>query len=344
MANFNSIKISAMLMFFIFVSCKKKEIGPQNINDSNQDEYFFDVVIGCEGNFGFANGSVSVYNRSNFQLVNNYFDQINNFVLGDVVQFIEEINGEIFIVVNNSGKVEVVDSSDLLSKSTITGFQSPREINQINTDFAYVTDLYSNSIQLVDLHNKSIVSSIEVSGWTESILVEDTFAYVTCPDHDLVYKINTNNHLIADSLVVGDNPMNIVLDKNNQLWVLCAGSWGMNNGSLERIEITNFSHQETISLLASPSNLCKDSNGENLFWLDNGVQKMNVDQSGVINEEVSSNGKNFYGLSIHDLSGEIFVTDAVDYVQSGWVYRYSSSGALLDSINTGIIPQALFFK
>ena len=71
---------------------------------------------------------------------------------------------------------------------------------------------------------------------------------------------------------------------------------------------------------------------------------MNVDQSGVINEEVSSNGKNFYGLSIHDLSGEIFVTDAVDYVQSGWVYRYSSSGALLDSINTGIIPQALFFK
>ena len=65
-----------------------------------------------------------------------------------------------------------------------------------------------------------------VSGWTESILVKDTFAYVTCPDHDLVYKINTNNHLIADSLVVGDNPMNIVLDKNNQLWVLCAGSWG----------------------------------------------------------------------------------------------------------------------
>ena len=52
------------------------------------------------------------------------------------------------VVVNNSGKVEVVDSSDLLSKSTITGFQSPREINQINTDFAYVTDLYSNSIQL----------------------------------------------------------------------------------------------------------------------------------------------------------------------------------------------------
>ena len=207
------------MLFFIFVSCKKKEIGPQNINDSNEDEYFFDVIIGCEGNFGFANGSVSVYNRSNFQFVNNYFDQINNFVLGDVVQFIEEINGEIFIVVNNSGKVEVVDSSDLLSKSTITGFQSSREIHQINTDFAYVTDLYSNSIQLVDSKIKTLFHPLRFQDGLNQFC-RGYFAYVTCPDHDLVYKINTNNHLIVDSLVIGDNPMNIVLDKNNSMGIV----------------------------------------------------------------------------------------------------------------------------
>ena len=52
----------------------------------------------------------------------------------------------------------------------------------------------------------------------------------------------------------------------------------------------------------------------------------------------------FYGLSVHPNSNEIYVTDAVDFVQSGWLYRYNNVGTLLDSVNTGINPQAIYFK
>ena len=136
----------------------------------------------------------------------------------------------------------------------------------------------------------------------------------------------------------------MIIHKYDQLWVLCSGTWGVNNGSLERVDISDFSLQETISLNSSPSNLCKDANGDQLYWIDGGVKKMDIDQSGVIVEQIPSNGKYFYGLSIHDQSGEIYVTDAVDFIQAGWLLRYNNSGVLLDSVNTGINPQALFFK
>ncbi len=336
-------KITIIISVLALVGCRKEEVGPQPIVPANPISYF-NVLVGCEGNFGSSNGSVSAYDRVNNEVSNNYFEQVNNFVLGDVVQFIEEINGDIHVVVNNSGKIEIVDSADFSLKGTVNGFSSPREIKKVNNDEAYVTDLFSNSIQVVDLQSRSITSSINVSGWTESILVIDTITYVACPGSSLIYKINSNNHQLIDSLAVGDSPMNMILDKNNDLWVLCAGSWGSNNGTLERVAITNFSHQETVSLNSSPSKLCIDADGEFIFWIDGGVKKMDIDQSGTITEQIPSNGKYFYGLSIHDQSGEIYVTDAVDFVQSGWLFRYDDSGFLLDSVNTGINPQALFFK
>ena len=336
-------KITLFILILTLIGCRKEEIGPQPVIPI-EPLLYYNVLVGCEGNFGSSNGSVTAYDRVNNQVSNNYFEQINNFVLGDVVQYIEEIDGEIYIVVNNSGKIEIVDSADFSSNATITGLNSPREIKKVSSDFAYVTDLFSNSIQVLNLQNKTISSSIAVSGWTESIIVRDTIAYVACPGSNLIYQLNVNNHELIDSLVVGDSPMNMLFDKNDQLWVLCAGSWGANNGSLERIEIANFSLQETISLNSSPSKLCADANGDHLFWIDGGVKKMNVDQSGIISEEVPSNGKYFYSLAVHAQSGEIFIADAVDFVQSGWLFRYNNTGVLLDSVNTGINPQALFFK
>ena len=46
--------------------------------------------------------------------------------------------------------------------------------------------------------------------------------------------------------------------------------------------------------------------------------------------------RNFYGLSTN--GNFIYGTDAVDYVQNGWSYRYSTQGVLIDSTQVGIIP------
>ena len=52
----------------------------------------------------------------------------------------------------------------------------------------------------------------------------------------------------------------------------------------------------------------------------------------------------FYGLTINPVNGEIYVSDAVDYVQSGTVLRYSQDGELLDTFNVGINPGSFCWR
>ena len=41
---------------------------------------------------------------------------------------------------------------------------------------------------------------------------------------------------------------------------------------------------------------------------------------------------------------DIYGTDAVDYVQQGWSFKYTNSGSLTDSVMVGIIPGGYCFN
>ena len=59
---------------------------------------------------------------------------------------------------------------------------------------------------------------------------------------------------------------------------------------------------------------------------------------------VNASGKLFYGLAIHPKDGTIYASDAVDYVQNGVAFQFSSStGTQLDTWATGRIPGSFCF-
>ena len=108
------------------------------------------VFICNEGNFMYGNASLSYYDPEKREADNQVFYNANNFPLGDVCQSMSIIGGRGFVVVNNSGKVFVIDINTFKYLGVIKGLTSPRYIQQVSDDKIYISDIYSPFIAIAD--------------------------------------------------------------------------------------------------------------------------------------------------------------------------------------------------
>lgn len=331
-------------MLLILFSCKKDEVGPQCKNClenpiiPNSDSK---ILIINEGNFGFGNASISLYNSTTNTLNNNVFQQTNNYPLGDIAQSGVLIENKLYIVVNNSGKIEVLDKNNFTSIATITGLISPRYILPINNSKAYVSNIFSTQIQLLNLSNNSISGSITVaSNWTEQMVLHNDTAYVCDMKNNSLLLINTTNNLFIDSIKMGIQPNSIVVDKNNKLWILCDGGFSTDFPKLIKFNPQTRTIEQTLifnDMNSSPFDLSIDGNKENLYFINNHVYKMNCSDNVLPTSTwLSNNNQVFYGIGIDAFSNNIYISDAKDFVQNSSIYRYNQNGVLLHQFQSGI--------
>jgi YVTN family beta-propeller protein len=262
-----------------------------------------------------------------------------------------EIFGEkAYIVVNNSGKIEVIKKNTLESVSTITGLISPRNIGFVNSSKAYVTSMYSDSLIIIDLNDNSISGYINLRRSSESIVIAGDKAFVAnwVGGNEVMVIDNTSNEVV-DSITVGIEPESMVLDKNNMLWVLCNGGWMRENfAELDGINTSTNTIEKNLvfsTKQASPSCLRVDGTGGMLYYLEGGVRKLSITSSELPSEPIiPESGRYFYKLGIDPVSNGIFVTDAVDYQQDGYLIYYNPDHILVSSQLADIIPGSMCFK
>lgn len=343
--------LSFLFVVFVASSCNKKEIGPQFEKNSQLEGY--KILILNEGNFGFGNATISAYNPFTKEFSNNSYISENNTQIGDVLQSGIKYQGNYYFVLNNSGKVVITDTINLKYQAQIIGLNSPRYM-AIKNDKGYISDLKEKAVYVVDLSTYQIIKKIKTNGWTEQMVfhgddlyVADRGDYLTNTGNNRIYKINTLTNQITDSLFVSKDPESMVIDKDNKLWVLCTGGINDELPKLIKINLASFSIENEFvfsSVNESPTKLCVDGEGDRLYFINNNVYSMSIyDNTLPANSFVESNGKVFYGLSIDKSNNQIYITDALDYIQQGKVYRYYENGNLIDSFTTGIIPQHIIF-
>lgn len=354
-------RIFHLLFFFLAISgCKEEGFNPETPFQQKGG-----VFICNEGNFTYGNASLSFYDPDTQQASNQVFSTVNDFPLGDVAQSMTILDSLGFIVINNSGKIFVINVHDFSHVATIAGLVSPRYYQAISASKAYISDIYSGYITIVDPTTFDITGYIEVSHSTENMIVYNDFVFVTSWfRNNKVYKIDTRLDEVTDSIQVSKQPNSIVMDNQEKLWVLCDGGYvGMSGGkdsaALYRIEPTDLKIEQklTFSVLEiSPSELKINGNGDTLFYISNGWEgSTNGQTNGIYRMLVSDlklpsspfipEGKHlYYGMGIDPVSSDIYVSDAVDYQQHGWVFRYSSEGISIDSFKVGIIPSDFTFK
>lgn len=349
-----------LLPVFLFLfSCSKEPIREQSTNDGGPSPTTYDngIFIINEGNFNWGNASITYINNKTNIVEQDVFRKVNDRPLGDVAQSMSVFNDMGFIVVNNSNKVEVVSLADFKSVKSISGFNSPRYIAFVDSSKAYVTNL-QHDVSIIDLNSLTITKTITTMEWTESMVVYKNYLFVTCigtytePSNIRKAKllvIDTKQDKVIDSIQTGKEPVGVVIDKKDRIWVLCTGGFDYYEpASLIRINPDLLIPEKVFTFPSGndvPSHLCINPGGDTLYFLKNGVFQMPVAALDLPSEPlIPANGQLFYGLAVHPNTGNIYVSDAVDYVQNGWAYQYSPHGQLIKAYEAGRIPGSFCFS
>ncbi|TNE29231.1 MAG: hypothetical protein EP346_06660 [Bacteroidetes bacterium] len=335
----------------ILASCAKDD--PKTSKGNNGD-YANGMFITNEGPFQGGNGTLSFYNTTDGTLENDVFASVNLRPLGNVVHSMSISGDQAFIVVNNSGVVEIVDADDMSSNGTITGLQQPRYAVGIGANEVAISNWGSNSVEFYNTTSQSLVASVNVNTGPERMLLHNGMLYVANSGgfglDSTVTVIETATHTVVDTLYTGYNPNGIAIDANGDLWVLCGGYTDWNDasnnedGSIHRYDMATGAEELGLVFPSAdrPTGLTLDASGQVLYYLSNGYggTPFSLDITATaLNTTSLVPGASLYSMGYNDVDGELYLGDAVDYASSGKVYRYDiSSQAVVDTLTVGIIP------
>ncbi|HRS53519.1 MAG TPA: YncE family protein [Bacteroidales bacterium] len=335
-----------IVALFCIVSCKK------DTEEVQKDDFSIlsgnGVFVLNEGNFQWGNASVSFYKYSDGSVISDIFFEANNRPLGDVAQSISIFQDKLYIVVNNSGKIEVINPVDFKSEGIIAGLTSPRYFIGLSTNKAYISDLNANYITIVDLTTLQKSGHIDCYGSTEEMILYNDKVYVSNTRKSYIYIIDPSTDLIIDSILTAYAPNSMVIDKNGKLWVISMGNYTPEiYGCLQRINVIDKNIELSLPF-NKPLNIWDklriNNTKDTLYFFNDGVCKMSIYSTSLPqNAFINQGNKLFYGLAVEPTTGNIYVSDAIDYVQKGTVFIYSPAGYLLKSFKAGIIPSTFCF-
>ncbi len=354
-----SFLITLLAASIIPSGCSKEPIREVIVDPGDTTKastYENGVFIVNEGNYNWGNASVTFLNNSNNTVIQDIFNKSNNRSLGDVAESMTISGGLGYLVINNSNRIEVVSLKDFKSVKSISGLNSPRYLQLVDSNKAYATNL-QNYISIIDLHSNSVTGTIKTTSWTENLIRYGKYMLVTSIGSfnqpsafrkAQILVVDTETDAIIDSIQSGKEPIGIVLDKKQKVWVLCSGGYdNFESPSLIRINPELRIIEKVFTFpdpKALPSRLCMNSTGDTIYYLKGGVYQMPVTSAALPEKPlIAAEGRLFYGLNIHPTTGRIYVSDAKDYVQNGTAYQYSVQGDLIKQYVTGRIPGSFCF-
>lgn len=327
--------IAVLLISIGFSACKEENPAlPDNLPAGKK------VVILNEGNFQWGNASMSVYYPDRMEVVHKVFQNRNGRPLGDVAQSVTLYHGRYYVVVNNSGSVLVLDTSDFSLLDEWKGFTSPRYLFHVDDQTALVSDLYARGVHVVNKTDGSIVKKIPVNGWTDRMIRLGDDVLVTNRDGAAIYRINLAGMTVTDSISVSNQPNQMVMDVSGRLWVLCSGKTGEGKGALWVINPSDGTPVRKFDMKVSAfvNHLAIDQKGEYIYYIAGNLFKMHyADTVQPASPFVSLDMQTPYGLTVSPLNNDIYIPDAGDFLSKSAISRYNLYGEKVDAFDGGVI-------
>lgn len=320
-----------------------------------------------EGNMGmnkasldYMDFSTGIYRRNIYNQQNP--GQING--LGDVGNDIAIYGSKLYVVVNASNKVEVMDAK--------TG----KRIRQINvTNARYITfsagkayvSAYLGKIGVPNAPN-GVVIQIDTNSLTEEKRVEvgrqpeemavvgqklyvaNSGGYTPLNYDTRVSVVDLNSFTVVKNIEVAINLHRVKADRYGDIYVTSRGNYLDIHSKIFVIDTKTDEIKTRFDIGASNLAIDDDiayfygsewSNNTGKFTLSYGM--LDVKEEKILSKKFITDGTEAnimipYGIAVDKYTKEVFVTDARDYVSPGVLYCFDPSGKKKWSVVTGDIP------
>lgn len=330
-----------------------------------------------EGNMGSNKCTLDYFDYFTGLYARNFYAERNPNVikeLGDVGNDVGIYGSKLWVVVNCSHKVEVMDAHTGIrlgqvdipncryvrfhrGKAYVSSYVGPVRIDP---------DAPKGAVYEVDTLSLAVTRKVSVGYQPEEMEVVDDYMYVAnsggyrAPDYDrTVSVIEMIDFKQVQQIPVGINLHRLKKDNRKQLWVSSRGDYRERPSRLYVLgKVAGYNRMEvkdTIPIACSNMALRGDSlycyaTEWNEYTASNTITYaiVNTATHEVVSRSFITDGteKNIevpYGIAIHPETGDIFITDAKNYVSSGTLHCYSREGKLKWSVRTGDIPAHIAF-
>ncbi|ROI03843.1 MULTISPECIES: T9SS type A sorting domain-containing protein [unclassified Chryseobacterium] len=311
------------------------------------------VLVLNEGGAGSNNAEISLISNQSV-VTNNYFKiNNNNATLGDTAQDIKIFGDKIFVVLNISNQIKVINKSDFSLITTISSnLDNPRYIAFSGNKF-YVTNWggsgsVNNYVAVFDLNTYAHETNISVGSGPEKIYSKDNRLYVLLKGgfgiNQFMDIINISTNTVESQVNVGDFPHSI-FEKDNFLYIMSSGNPYTSN-SFGTFTIYNTTTQNTVSSTTFPAGTkpaYMDTDGTNIYYMkDASIYKTPIAAPSFSTTPIATapitvtSYGTAYGFNV--VNNTIYVADPQGYIAPGKIYTYDLQGTQQNTFTVSMLP------
>ena len=344
-----------LLLPLFIVSCDKPKPEPEP--EPQPDTYANGIYVLNEGLFQLNNSTLSYYDFNTGEFTEDIFLEVNHRGLGDVGNDMKQYGNKLYIVVNNSNIVEVVDPKTAKSIKTIDLPQKqPRQIAFLDGK-AYIS-CFDGDVVCVDTASLEVDGTVHAGLNPDGICVCNGKIYV-CNSGGLNYPNYGNTVSVIDpvsftvtkDITVAINPTRVKGYDNRFVYVVSNGDYSSTPYTFQKIncqtdelvktydlEVLNFDIYQNLAYVYT-----FDYSTMTSAW----IKVLDLETDEVVKEQFISDGTKLntpYGIKVNPLNGDVYITDAGTFTTNGDVYCFSKDGKKKFSFEAGLNPSAMAFR
>ena len=327
-----------------------------------------------EGNMGSNKCTLDFYDMTSGDYMRNIYASVNPEVpkeLGDVGNDLEIYGRRMYAVINCSNKVEVLDAATCRrigqvdipncrsvafhgGYAYVTSYAGPVEIKPDYSQLGYVAKVDTATLQVV---GRCIVGyqpdGITVCG--NRLYVCNSGGYRVPNYENTLSEIDLATFTETRRIPIAVNLNQVEADNHGRLWIASRGDSFDTDARLFCYDTRKDRVTAQIPVSVSSMWLHNDdlyivgvSYSGSQLSSERTYAVINTDMGEVRTENFISDGTEKdiripYGVAVHPVTGDIYVTDARTYVNPGRLHCYSPDGTLKWSVRTGDIPAHFAF-